>query len=307
MLILRGHDGRSKVESLAFLPDSGSLVSAATDRTVLLWDMTTAKGRCLDLPINRDPREPYYPWVAYSPDGKQLAYANWGEGIILCRLDTGKTRRLSDEGGPVQFSPDGRLLATVNNRRLGIWDGQKWRGFNFQMPSGMAAHSLAFSTQSLAFSPDGKSVATGHYVIPSRRSWNHWIRLTDTATGKEQTRFVGYGDVVNSLAFSPDGYTLAAGCGQFLWVWSVFSANPVARCTIDRLHFQAVAFTADGRFLAAVRNDGIARFYDASSWQERFAFDWKIGPLVSLAFSRDGMLAAAGSKRGKIVVWDVDF
>jgi WD40 repeat protein len=300
MLILRGHDGRSKIESLAFSPDSGSLVSAATDRTVRLWDLTTAKGRCLDLPINRDPREPYYPWVAYSPDGKQLAYANWGAGIILRHFDTGKTRRLSDEGGPIRFSPDGRLLATADNRRLRIWDGQKWRGFNFQMPD-------AEVTYSLAFSPDGKSVATGHYLIRSRQSWSHWIRLTDSATGKEQTRFVGYGDAVTSLAFCPDGSTLAAGCGQYLWAWNVRSGNPIARCTIDRLHFQAVAFTTDGRFLVAVRNDGIARFYDTSSWQERFAFDWKIGPLVSLAVSRDGMLAAAGSKRGKIVVWDVDF
>jgi hypothetical protein len=36
------------------------------------------------------------------------------------------------------------------------------------------------------------------------------------------------------------------------------------------------------------------------------AFNWEIGRLRSVAFSPDGMLAAAGGDRGKIVVWDVD-
>jgi hypothetical protein len=36
------------------------------------------------------------------------------------------------------------------------------------------------------------------------------------------------------------------------------------------------------------------------------AFDWDMGRLRSVAFSPDGMLAAAGNDKGKIVVWDVD-
>jgi WD40 repeat protein len=80
----------------------------------------------------------------------------------------------------------------------------------------------------------------------------------------------------------------------------------LTRLAVDRKHFQAIAFTPDGRFLAAVRNDATARFWDARTWQPARAFEWGIGPLVSLAIAPDGMRAAAGSKKGKIVVWDVD-
>jgi WD40 repeat protein len=69
---------------------------------------------------------------------------------------------------------------------------------------------------------------------------------------------------------------------------------------------QEVAFTPDSRFLAAARNDRTVQLWETASWSPAAAFDWQIGSLVSLAIAPDGMRAAAGSKRGKIVVWDID-
>ena len=54
-------------------------------------------------------------------------------------------------------------------------------------------------------------------------------------------------------------------------------------------------------------NDATVKFYDTETWQMTQAFDWGIGRLRSVAFSPDGMLAAAGGDKGKVVVWDVDF
>jgi WD40 repeat protein len=48
------------------------------------------------------------------------------------------------------------------------------------------------------------------------------------------------------------------------------------------------------------------RWANATTWEVAHAFDWEIGRLRSIAFSPDGMLAAAGGDKGKIVVWDVD-
>src|SRR5207249_2274377 len=56
---------------------------------------------------------------------------------------------------------------------------------------------------SVAFSPDGKTPATGDS--------HETIKLRDVATGKEQATLNGHAEAVWSLAYSPDGKTLAAG------------------------------------------------------------------------------------------------
>jgi WD40 repeat protein len=67
-----------------------------------------------------------------------------------------------------------------------------------------------------------------------------------------------------------------------------------------------VAFHPSGRFCATVANDGIARYWDCSSLEQTQAFAWKAGKLQSLALSADGTLAAAGTDKGSVVLWDVD-
>ncbi len=42
------------------------------------------------------------------------------------------------------------------------------------------------------------------------------------------------------------------------------------------------------------------------TWKVEAEFAWQLGELRCLAFSSDGMLAAAGGTGKKIVVWDVD-
>jgi WD40 repeat protein len=117
----------------------------------------------------------------------------------------------------------------------------------------------------------------------------------------------GHTDRATSLAYSPDGNLVAAACGPWLWVWEAPGGQVRWRHRIDRRHFQGVAFAPDGRLLVAGHNDGTVRFYETAGWRECAALDGQIGQVLDVAFAPDGMRAAAAGRKGKIVLWDIDF
>ena len=74
----------------------------------------------------------------------------------------------------------------------------------------------------------------------------------------------------------------------------------------SRKYFTGLAFHPSGRYLAAVSNDTTVKLYETESWDVATTYKWDVGRLRSVAFSHDGLLAAAGSSSGNVVVWDVD-
>ncbi|MBY0230014.1 MAG: hypothetical protein K2W96_12090 [Gemmataceae bacterium] len=111
---------------------------------------------------------------------------------------------------------------------------------------------------------------------------------------------------MRGLRFSPDARWIALSSETRLWAYEAATGEVVAKLSLPSKHYQDIAFTADSRFLAAVSNEATVKAYDTSSWTLRHELAWGIGPLKSLAFSRDGMLGAAGGSR-KVVVWDMDW
>jgi WD40 repeat protein len=71
-------------------------------------------------------------------------------------------------------------------------------------------------------------------------------------------------------------------------------------------HFTNLAFHPSGRYLAAASNDTTVTLYETETWKVAKTFAWDVGRLRSVAFSPDGCRAAAGSDKGRVVVWDVD-
>jgi WD40 repeat protein len=143
-----------------------------------------------------------------------------------------------------------------------------------------------------------------------KRTWGGAVYTTrDTRTGKVVAEVQGGQDQFFAPVLSANRRLVAARRGPCAVVFRTddFGAGPVRVLHNDsRQHFTGLAFHPSGRYLAATSNDATVKLYDTSTWQVAQAYNWDIGRLRSVAFSPDGMLAAAGGDKGKIVVWDVD-
>ncbi len=296
MRILRGHETGKSVYGLAFSPDGERLASCGGDGIIRLWDLAPGTSRALHPALSS--------FVAFSPDGGRLACATW-EWIWVTDLATGavvsiRVRRFPSSTRAV-FSPDGQTLLVVDDA-VRLCDPSSG-----EVRATWSDSSVVLGC--LALDGSGTLVATAHSEPcwkRSRRSHDYAVWLRRYPTGERLRRFDEVTNEVTSLAFSPDGHWLAAACSPTLWVWEVATGKVVLRQRPDTRHFKGVAFSPDGHWLAAAHNDATVRLYAVPGWAERETFDWRIGPIVSVCFAPDSMRAAAGSKRGRIVVWDVD-
>jgi WD40 repeat protein len=286
---VRLHQG-GPIAAVAFAPDGKTLASAAhQDPRVYLWDAATGKA-VRQFPGAASGNRA----VGFSPDGQILAAAG-GHTVWLWEVASGKElRHITTETfiTCMALAPTGKTLATAGTRTLSLWDvatGMELRRFE--------GHDYV-TISALAFSPDGRTLATKGFDRTARANKRHesTIRLWEAATGKELRRFgAALGPVISSvgveaLAFSPDGKLLASGDGA-LRLWDTAEGKEVRR--IDGAGI--VAFSPDGKRLASGVLGGTALYlWDTATGKELRRVEGRQGNLSSLAFSPDGKLLALG-------------
>ena len=137
----------------------------------------------------------------------------------------------------------------------------------------------------------------------------YWFAAYSVANGEQLRRSDPLAGEVKDWALSPDGTTVACRVTVWVYVYPVRGSfrKPLAALRNDnRKEFTGVAFHPSGKYLAATSNDATVKLYDTATWEVARTFTWDIGKMRSVCFSPDGTLAAAGSDKGKVVVWDVD-
>jgi WD40 repeat protein len=191
------------VQSAAFSPDGQVVVEGTSNGAAKVFDSTNGR-RLRTLIIGRGVYS-----VAFSPDGTALALASDDGSIRLFDTKSWCERKQfdnSDMTEKIVFSPDGSLLATATFEKVRLWDiaaGAELRTFQIRpakfpklfADEGERQAQLWRMAWQVAFSPDGKLLATGSSAA---------VQLWNPTTGQEVSTTPSNGQV-NSLYFSPDG------------------------------------------------------------------------------------------------------
>ncbi|KAK3359855.1 hypothetical protein B0T25DRAFT_111949 [Lasiosphaeria hispida] len=154
------------------------------------------------------------------------------------------------------------------------------------------------SVYTVAFSPDGKTLASG--------SGDNTIRLWDAATGTHQQTLEGHSDSVNTVAFSPDGKTLASGSwDNTIRLWDAATGTHQQTLKGHSDFVYTVAFSPDGKTLASgSRDDTTIRLWDAATGTHQQTLKGHSDSVYTVAFSPDGKTLASGSRDDTIRLWD---
>jgi WD40 repeat protein/serine/threonine protein kinase len=181
----------NSARAVAFSPDGLFLASTGDDGTVKVWDLV--RDRLLF--TRSEHTAPVYA-VAFSPDGRTLV-SGGRDGVRLWDATTGEPMSVSPPNIPrvtaLAFDANGCLAIAQMGGNITLWNPATG-----EQRDPLIGHSAP--VWSLAFSPDGKRLASGGRDLT--------VKLWDTAGGQQVLTLRGFASEISSVSFSGDGTRL---------------------------------------------------------------------------------------------------
>jgi len=247
------------------------LVSGSRDGTIIVWDLMTAPHLGQILVGHTD-------WVeslAFSPDGRTLASGSCKQRYAIYKNDK-----------------------NCDQSEIYLWD------LVTRQPLGNPLVDESGWVRSLAFSPDGKILASG--------TDSNVIAMWNVVT---RSRLDLGGPVLptRSVTFSPDGKVLASGSGTIIVLWDVAAGKPLGQLLSEYdsasgyvSAVESVVFSPNGKMLASGNSDGTIILLDVATRQIiGQPLKGHTDAVHSVAFSPDGKTLASASEDNTIILWDV--
>lgn len=285
---LPGHGFGSS--SISFSPDGRLLASAGQDGAVRLWDPVKG-GEVREL----DGGASWVEKASFSPDGRYLASAA-GKRVRLWKLSSGEAEMLWE-------SPDHESTVTDVSWKPGSSKelvSASYGGLNFYKPGSsepLRRFEWKGSTLAIAWSPNGKYVATGD----QDSTVHFWIH----ATGDDLQMF-GYPTKVRELAWDPTSRYLATGGGPLVTVWDCSGKGPEGTSPVSlEAHEDYVtdlAFQKKGPLLASCAGDGTLALWRPGT-RDPVALAALDSPVARISWSPKDDFLAAGCEDGRVSVF----
>jgi len=313
---------KGNVNTVAFSPDSKTLLSGDEKGNLFLWDISSSqKIHSLQTGDNITS-------VNFSPAEKDLAvYTSYQGDVTIVKASTREILKTLNKNGNIyyaEFSPDGKQLAVAYTREP--TEKEETKGIRLNFIVDLHETEKFEKTKTLRLSkpndPDGELFGSNFFETYRYNSFScafssNSSYLASGSMGKNiaiysfdlktfAPTYKGHSSRVMFVSFSPDGnYLASASKDETAKIWNVTSGGSIVTLKGHTGNVNSLAFSPDSRYLATASNDETIKIWDVKTSALLKTLSIPGGEMITVKFSPDGKYLAAGGSNEKVLLWEI--
>lgn len=277
--------------------------SGGNENLVKIWDVKSGRElRTLNLGTTAAE-------VAFSSDGRVIGtLGSMGETSLWDTASGSKLRDLTSSPlgnlNRIMSGAGGLTPAQLKTMKPGnpgsmpqMPDLSAMAGMMTNMMGSMSAGTMGRSVTSLAFSPDGRTIAIGGVESKSNIDFAAMMDPAAQRKQKKNSKQQDPQDIMKNMKVETTGQVT---------LWDVATGGQSGVLTGHGKGVTQVAFSRDGRLLASSSTDNTIRIWDLAARRELRTLTGHTANIESIDFSPDSRLLASASDDGGTFLWDTN-